>query len=48
MHERARERDTLQLATRQLARHARAAIAEADRGQQLGDTLGARISRNAQ
>ena len=48
MHERARQRDTLQLAPRHLARHARAAIAEADGGQQLGDTLGARISRNAQ
>ena len=48
MHERARERDTLQLAARQLARPARAPIAEADRGQQLSHTLGARIARNAQ
>ena len=44
MHQRACQRDTLQLAARQLARHAGAAIAQADRSQQFGDALNARVS----
>jgi len=42
MHQRACKRDPLQLAARQLARHAGTAIAEADRRQELRNALGAR------